>query len=70
MNISHIGNILEVTGPSEQGTLHGKALQDLFFIRSLLLRAEDVAGFLAKQKQKLRVRKKEETEDYVPNERT
>ena len=34
---------LEVLGYGEQKTLHCRALQDLFFIKSLLSRAEDIA---------------------------
>ena len=36
----------ETPGPREQGTLHCRALQDLFFIRLLSLRAREVADFL------------------------
>jgi len=35
----------EVPGPGEQGTLHCRALQDLFFIRLLSLRAREMPEF-------------------------
>ena len=44
--------------------LHCRALPDHLFIKSLLSRAEDIADFLNSEKQT------EETEKYVPNERT
>ena len=40
---SHIGDIPEVPESDEQGTLHGRALQDLFSIWPLLSRAIDIA---------------------------
>ena len=52
-----------------QGTLHCRALQDLFLVSPLLSRARDVADFLNTEKQTQRVRQKGR-EEYVPNERT
>ena len=53
----------EVPSSREQGTLHCRALQDLFFIKLLPLRVEDVADFPSTQKQTQRVRQNEETEE-------
>lgn len=36
----------EVPGSSEQETLHCKELQDLFFVKSLLSKADGIHGFL------------------------
>ena len=47
-------------GSGEQGTLHCRALQDLFFTRPLLVRAEDMADLPNTQKQTDRVRQNEE----------
>lgn len=44
----------------EQGTLNCRALQDLFFKKSLLSKTEDIADFLNTEKQ--RSRQNEETE--------
>ena len=62
--------LLEAPGPGEQGTLHSRALQDLFFIRPLPSRTGDIADFPNTQKQAERLRQKEETEEFAPDERT
>lgn len=49
---SHIGDTPEASGSGELGTLHSRALLDLFFIRSLLSNAEDIAVYPNIQKQK------------------
>ena len=49
--------------------MHYRALHDLLLIKPLLSRA-DVMDFPNIEKQTQRVRQNEETEDYVPNERT
>ena len=54
----------------EHGTLHFMAFQDLFFIKSLLSRAEDIADFLNTQKQTQTGRQNEEIEKFILNERT
>ena len=54
-------------GSSEQGKLHPRALQDLFFIKPLFSGADDVADFPNTQKQ--RPRQNKETEKYVSNEK-
>ena len=56
-------------GSGEHGTLHCRALRDPFFIMPLLSTAGDTADFPNTEKQTQRVRQNE-TEDYVPNERT
>lgn len=53
-------------GPSEQGTLHYKVLQDLFLIKQLLSRTEAVSDFPNTEKD----RQNEDTEKYGLNERT
>ena len=40
---THIGYSPEVPSSDKQGTLHCKALQDLFFIKPLFSRAEHIA---------------------------
>ena len=57
-------------GFGEQETLHGRALQDLFFIMPLLSNADYVADFPNTQKQTWIIRQNEKKEEYVPNERT
>ena len=61
---SHIANTPEAPDSGEQGTLHGKALQDLL----QAITVKYIAVFLNTQKQMLRVRQNE-TEEYIPNER-
>ena len=56
-------------GSDEQGTLNCRALQDLFFIKSLLSIAEDVADFPNTQKQTQRDRQNER-QKFILNERT
>lgn len=51
----------EVPGPGEQGTLHNRALSDLFFIRPLPSRTGDVAKFPNTEKQAKRLRQNEKT---------
>ena len=51
----------ESPGPGEQGTLHSKILQDLFFIKPLPLRTGDVADFSNTEKQAQRLRQNERT---------
>ena len=41
----HTGDTPEAPGSGEQGTLHCRALRDLFFIRSAPSRAGDVVDF-------------------------
>ena len=43
-HMTHIGDTPEAPGSGERGTLHCRALQDLFFIRSIL--ARDLADSL------------------------
>ena len=43
MQATHIGDSSEEPGSGEQGILHCGTLQDLFFIKPLLSRAEDTA---------------------------
>ena len=62
---SHIGDT-----PGEQGILHCRVLQDLFFIRLLLSKAENIADFPSTQKQTQSIKQNEGTEKYAPNERT
>ena len=57
-------------GSSKQGKLHCRAIQDPFFIKLLLSRTEDTVNFLNTWKQSQRGRQKEETEKFIPNERT
>ena len=59
-----------MSGSGEHGTLYCRALQDLFFIGPLLLRAGDIADFLNTQKQAPRLRQNEETEEYLSKNRT
>ena len=59
-----------VPGSGEQGTLNYRALQELFFLKSLRSRAEDTADFLNTEEQAQTGRQNEETEKSVPNERT
>ena len=44
------GDSPEVPGSGEQGTLYCRAVQDLFFMKPLLSRAEGVADFPNKEK--------------------
>ena len=57
-------------GSGEQGALYGRVLQDNFFIKLLLSRAGGIADFPNMQKETRRDRPNEETEEYIPNERT
>ena len=57
-------------GLDEQGTLHCRALQDLLFIKLLLSITKDIADILKAQKQTQRGRQNEETEKFIPTERT
>ena len=59
----------EVLGPGEHGTLHCRALLDLFFIRPLPSRTGDIPDFPNIEKQDQRIRKNKKTEVFVPNER-
>ena len=70
MHARDIEDSPDAPGSAEQETLNCRALQDLFFIRALLSRAGDIADFPNTKKQSQRVRQPEETEEYVPNERT
>jgi len=54
-----------VPGPGEQGTLHGRVLQDLFFIRSLSSRTRGVTDFPNTKKQAQSPRQNEKTEKYT-----
>lgn len=47
---THIGYSTEGPGSGKQGTLHSRALQDLFFIKSLLSRTEETTDFLNTQR--------------------
>lgn len=49
---------LEVPGPGEQGTQHCRALQDIYFIRSLCSRNGNVGDFPKTQKQARDLEKK------------
>ena len=53
-------------GSDEKGKLHHVALHNLFFIQSLLSRAEDIIDFLNTHRQ--RGTHNEDTEKSVPNE--
>ena len=55
--------------PREQGILHGRTLQDLFFIRPLSSRTEDVVDFSNTEKQAQRHRQNEKTEKFILKER-
>ena len=55
---------------TQHWTQHSRALQHLFFIKSFLSRAEDTADFLNMEKQTRKGRENEETEKFIPNERT
>ena len=37
--------LLDVLGPGEDGTLYGRTLQELLFMRPLLLGTRDIAAF-------------------------
>lgn len=52
----HMGDTPEVPGSGEQGTLHHRALQNLFFINPLVSRTGDIADFSNTLKQAQRVR--------------
>ena len=67
MHATYIGETPEAPSSGEQGTLHCRAQQDLFFIRTLLARAGYVAVFLNINNQRLR--QNEETKEYDLNER-
>lgn len=54
--------------PGEQRTPHCKTLQGIF-IKPLLARAGHMAAFPNRQKHTQSIRQKEETEEYVANER-
>ena len=60
----------EIPGPGEQGTLHCRALQGLFFIRLLSLRAREIADFPNTQKKIQKVRQNEETQKHLPDRKT
>ena len=45
VHTTHKGDTLEMPGSGEQGTLHCRALQDVFFICPLLSITRDIAGF-------------------------
>ena len=47
-----------------------QSLQDLLFIKSLLLRAEDIGDFLRTKKQTQRDRQNEAIEKFIPNKGT
>ena len=70
VHATHIGDTPEVPVSGEEGTLHFRALQDLFFIKLLLSRVGDITDFPNTWKWTQKVRQNEETEEYVPNERT
>lgn len=63
VHTTHIGNTPEIPDSDEQGTLPCGSLQDLFFIRLLLLRAGDIVDFPNTHKQTQRVRQKEDIEE-------
>ena len=48
---THIGDTPEVPNSGEQGTLHCRSVQDLFFKRPLLSRPGDAVDFLNTKKQ-------------------
>ena len=66
----HIGDTSEVPVSGDQRTLHCNAPQDLFFIRPLLSKAGDIADVPKILKNSHRVTQNEDTEEYIPNERT
>lgn len=68
--MTHIGDTPEASGSGKLRTLHYRILQNLFFLKPLLSRGRDIANFPNTKKEAQRVRQNEETEDYVPNERT
>ena len=45
-------------GSGEQGTLYGRAYQDLLFMNSLLSRAEDTADFLNRNREADKMRQR------------
>ena len=60
-NMQHTQETIpEASGPGEQGTLHCRALQYLFFIRLLCLSAREIADFPSTHKQILKYRQNEE----------
>ena len=61
--------LLEAPGPGEQGILYCRALQDIFHIRPLFSRTEDVADSQHTEKQAQRLRQNMKTKEFVPNER-
>ena len=63
----HIGDIPETSSSGEQGTLHCRVLQDLFFIRPLISRAGDTVVFPSTQKE---TETKRRDRGVAPNERT
>lgn len=65
---THINDNLKTTGSGEEGTLCYKLPQDLFFIRPLLSRSREM--YLTFQIHRNTEKQNEETEEYVPNEKT
>ena len=59
------GDTSEALGSREQKTSHCQELHDLFYIRPLHSRAGVATAFPNKEEQTPRVRKNEETEEYV-----
>ena len=64
---THIKDNLKMPSSGEEGALCYKAPQDLFFIRPLLSRSREMYLTFQIYRNKHR---NEETEEYVPNERT
>ena len=65
----YIGDTPKVSGSGKQETLPCRAPQKLLFIRTSLLRAEDVTNFSNMEKKEKRLKQKEDTGEYVPSER-
>ena len=70
VHTAHIGDSSGAPGSSEQGAVHYSTPYSLFFIRPWLSKSGDVADFPNTQKQRQKIRQNEETEEYVPNDRT
>ena len=67
---THTRYSTEVPESGEVGALHYRSLKELFFIKSLLSRAEDTGDFHSTKKFTQRGRKNEKSEKFIPNEGT
>lgn len=67
---AHTGDIPGVAKFGEQETLHGRALQGLFFIEPLPSKTVDGADIPNTEKQEWSPRQYEKAETFFPNERT